>query len=344
MQIDGKTIGGDRPYIIAEIGNNHQGSVETCKRLIKMAADAGCDAVKLQKRCNPVMFMQALLDAPYDNENSYGRTYGEHREALEFGALAYSELQSYAKASGITFFATAFDAPSADFLCEFDVPAYKIASADLTNTPLIEYVASFGRPMIVSTGGAHLADIQRIWKLLSDRGAEFALLHCVASYPNRDEQINLRAIETMRKLFPGAVIGWSSHHPGILCNFLAYMMGARIFEVHITENRAAKGTDHAFSLEPHAVHTLVEDMRRIPTMLGHGHKIPLPEEKKPILKMGKAIHPARTIQAGEPLQPGNIRIAAPAAGLPPYLWDQVIGKISITGLSTADEIRMEDLK
>src|SRR5438552_5500585 len=137
-------------YVIAEIGHNHQGSVEKAKEMFRAAKECGVDAVKLQKRSNKTLYTRAMYDSPYDNENSFGSTYGEHRDALELGWDAYVELRRYACEIGVTFFATAFDFESADFLAKLDVPAYKVASGDVTNIPLVAHVAKFGKPLIVS--------------------------------------------------------------------------------------------------------------------------------------------------------------------------------------------------
>ncbi len=154
LTIDGRRIADDTAcFVIAEIGHNHQGSVEKAQELFVLAKQAGVDAVKLQKRDNRRLFTRALYDSPYDNENSFGPTYGAHREALELDRDAYVELQACARELGLVFFATAFDETSADLLEELDVPAYKIASGDLRNTPLLRHVAAFGKPLIVSTGG-----------------------------------------------------------------------------------------------------------------------------------------------------------------------------------------------
>ena len=154
LEIAGVEINDDAPcYVVAEIGHNHMGSVETAKELFKSAAECGVDAVKLQKRDNRSLFTRDYYDRAYDSEDSYGATYGAHREALEFGRDEYEELKRYASELGVAFFSTAFDFASADFLAELDVPAFKMASGDLTNTPLLRYVAEMGKPMIVSTGG-----------------------------------------------------------------------------------------------------------------------------------------------------------------------------------------------
>jgi len=157
--------------------------VETAKELVEAARAAGAHAVKLQKRENRSLYTREMFSKPYENENSYGATYGEHREALEFGRSEYQELKAFAAKLGVTFFATAFDIASADFLAEFDMPAYKIASADLINTPLLRHVASSGKPMVLSTGGAAVGGVRRRWETVADATAQVALLQCTAGYP-----------------------------------------------------------------------------------------------------------------------------------------------------------------
>ena len=227
-------------YVIAEIGHNHQGSLERARELFKEAKLAGAHAVKLQKRHNRGLYTRAAYDKPYDNENSFGATYGEHREFLEFEREQYTELQRYARELGVDFFSTAFDIHSADFLQTLDVPAYKIASGDLKSTPLLKHVAAMGRPMIVSTGGALLEDVKRAYDTVMPLNSQLAILQCTAGYPAAFEELDLRVIDTYRKEFPGAVIGFSSHDNGIAMPVAAYMLGARIVEKHFTLNRAMK--------------------------------------------------------------------------------------------------------
>src|SRR5215217_3137999 len=150
-------------YVIAEIGHNHQGDLKKCQELFRLAHESGANAVKLQKRDNRSLYTREMYDRPYDNENSFGPTYGRHREALEFGRPEYQELQRYAGELGITFFATAFDLSSADFLAGLDMPAYKVASGDLRNIPLLQHVARLEKPVIVSTGGATFDDVERAY-------------------------------------------------------------------------------------------------------------------------------------------------------------------------------------
>jgi N-acetylneuraminate synthase/sialic acid synthase len=313
-------------YVIAEIGHNHQGSVEKCRALFEEAKAAGAHAVKLQKRDNRSLYTRELFSKPYDNENSYGPTYGEHREFLEFGAAEYAELRAYAAEIGITFFATAFDIPSADFLAEQDMPAYKIASADLINTPLLRHVAAFGKPMILSTGGATLDDVRRGHDTVAEINPQVALLQCTAGYPAEWSELDLRVISTYRELFPTTVAGLSSHDNGIAMAVAAYVLGSRIVEKHFTLNRALKGTDHRFSLEPQGLRKMVRDLRRTRVALGDGHKTMYPSETEPIVKMAKKLVAIRDLPAGHTLTVEDIGMKSPGDGLPPYELDRILGR------------------
>ncbi len=169
--------------MIAEIGHNHQGSVRTAKRMFRAAAEAGVDAVKLQKRDNRSLYTRAFFEKPYEGQNSFGPTYGEHREALEFDASEYRELIDYADELGIAMFATAFDLHSVEFLEQFEMPAYKVASADVNNHPLLREIARTGRPVIFSTGGASIEDVRRAHEVLAQETDELCVLQCTAGYP-----------------------------------------------------------------------------------------------------------------------------------------------------------------
>lgn len=286
ITIGTRTINDDAPaYVIAELGHNHGGSVPTAIQMIKMAAGCGASAVKLQKRDNKTLYSKALLNAPYEHEHSFGKTYGEHREALEFGLQPYISCRAVAQACKVDFFATAFDEASADFLMDVDVPAIKIHSGGLTDEPLLKHVAGLGVPIILSTGGGDETDIDRAVQALAAKTGSFALLHCTASYPLRADQANLRAILTLRNRYPDTVIGFSSHSPGIAFSLVAYAFGARIFEHHVTLSRAGKGADHGFSLEPKGLQTLVEDLGKCREALGDGVKKFYPSELAPIMKM-----------------------------------------------------------
>jgi N-acetylneuraminate synthase/sialic acid synthase len=299
--------------------------------------------VKLQKRSNRTLYTRVMYESPYDNENSFGATYGQHREALEFGWDQYVELKGYAAEIGITFFATAFDVESADFLAKVDVPAYKIASGDLNNVPLIAHVARFGKPVIVSTGGGSIDDVQRAHDAVVAINPQLCLLQCTASYPAEPEDMNLRVITTYRDRFPRAVIGLSDHQSGIALADAAYILGARVIEKHFTLNRASKGTDHAYSLEPVGMRKLVRDLRRVRAALGSGIKAPLAVEKKPLFKMGKKLVAARSVKAGHVLSAADVAIKSPNDGLPPYELPSVLGRALKRDLAEDDSIAFEDL-
>jgi N-acetylneuraminate synthase/sialic acid synthase len=333
-----------RCYVIAEVGHNHQGSVKTCMELFKAAKDAGVQAVKLQKRHNRTLYTKAMYDRPYDNENSYGATYGAHREALEFGAVEYRDLQQYCRELGVDFFATAFDFESADFLADLDVPAFKIASGDLKNTPLLKYVAALGKPMIVSTGGGSLDDVQRAYDAVMPINPHLCILQCTAGYPAEWTELNLNVISTFRRMFPDVVTGFSSHDNGIAMAVAAYVLGARVIEKHFTLNRAWKGTDHAFSLEPVGLRKMVRDLDRTWQAIGDGEKRVYPSEVAPITKMGKKIVAARALAAGHVLTPEDVCLKSPGDGLPPYELDNVIGSTLLQPVNADDEIAYQILK
>jgi sialic acid synthase len=301
--------------------------------------------VKLQKRSNRTLFTTEYFEQPYDNEFSFGPTYGEHREALELGRDEYVELQRYARELGITLFATPFDFESAGFLAELDMPVYKFASADLLNTPLLRHVATFGKPLLLSTGGATLEDVDRAVEAIRPLNDQIAILQCTAAYPCETEDLNLQVITTLRERYPDYVIGLSDHQNGISMALVAYMLGARVIEKHFTLNHAWKGTDHAFSLMPEGLRKLVRDLNRIPLALGDGVKRPLPVEEKPLEKMGKKLVAARDLELGHVLAAEDVAIKSPAdGGLPPYELDRLVGRRLRRPLAFEDFITFDDVE
>ncbi len=344
LTIDGKVIQDDGDcYVIAEIGHNHQGKLETAKEMFKAAKECGADAVKLQKRNNRELFTKAGYEKPYDNPNSYGDTYGEHREYLEFGGIEYKELMDYADEIGVTFFSTAFDFSSADFLGKLDMPAFKIASGDLKNIPLLTHIAEFQKPMILSTGGGTMEDVNRAYDAIMPINQQLCILQCTAGYPADFDQLNLSVITTFRERFPNLTIGLSSHDNGIAMAVAAYMLGARVVEKHFTLNHTWKGTDHAFSLEPIGFRKMVRDLERVKVAIGDGVKKTYETEKNPIIKMGKKLVAARDLPAGYTIRREDIALKSPGDGLPPYEMDKVIGRVTRQELNEDDDITYEVL-
>ena len=346
LTIDGTRIGDSTGcYVIAEIGHNHQGDAALAKRLIASAKECGVDAVKLQKRSNRALYTREFYEQPYDNELSFGRTYGEHREALELGADEYRELLAYAREVGVTLFATAFDFESADLLAELDVPAFKFASGDLRNTPLQRHVAAFGKPMLLSTGGGTMADIERAVEAIVAVNEQLCVLQCTAAYPADVEDLNLNVITTLRERFPELVVGLSDHQNGIAMSLVAYMLGARVIEKHFTLDHAMKGRDHAFSLMPEGMRRLVRDLQRVPAALGEREKQPLPVEADPLEKMGKKLVAARDLELGHVLSAEDVAIKSPAdGGLPPYELDRLVGRRLRRSIAFEDFVTFDDVE
>ena len=346
LTIDGVEIhDGGECYVIAEIGHNHQGDVGIAKRLIDAAKECGVDAVKLQKRSNRALYTRDFYEQPYDNELSFGRTYGEHREALELSADDYRELLRHAREVGVTLFATAFDFESADLLAELDVPAFKFASGDLRNTPLQRHVAAFGKPMLLSTGGGTMEDVERAVEAILPLNEQLCVLQCTAAYPASVEDLNLNVITTLRERFPSLVIGLSDHQNGIAMAVVAYMLGARVIEKHFTLDHALKGRDHAFSLMPEGMRRLVRDLHRVPAALGDATKRPLPIEADPLEKMGKKLIAARELELGHVLAVSDLAIKSPAdGGLPPYELDRLVGRRLRRPVAFEDFVTFDDVE
>jgi N-acetylneuraminate synthase/sialic acid synthase len=327
ISIGKNIISQDHPcYVIAEIGNNHQGDLETAIKMVDAAKSAGVQAVKLQKRNNSKLFTQAYYNKPYDNENSYGATYGEHRKFLEFDKEEYLVIKEHAEKLELDFMATAFDYDSIDFLEDIRVTSYKVASGDITNIPLLQSIAKLGKPIFVSTGAATLEEIRIAHDSITAINTDLCLLHCVAEYPAEYANLNLNFVKTLINAFPNTLIGYSGHDNGILAAVLSYMLGARVVEKHFTLNRSWKGTDHKFSLEPEGLRKQVRDLRRVDIALGDGSKSISESEKEARIKMGKGIYAAKSLAKGTILVIDDVCFKTPANGTPPYMIDEIIGK------------------
>ena len=275
-------------FTIAEIGQNHCGSVSKCISMIASAKQAGADCVKLQKRTNRELYTPEFYNAPYNSEHSFGKTYGEHREALEFDEAQYESIVDYCRYAGIGFAATAFDVQAAHFLAKIGADWIKIASGDVENLPLLEEVAQLGLPVVLSTGGARsFSRVAEALYALSEHGSSVAVLQCTSGYPAEWEDLNLRVIEEFRAMLPHTVVGWSMHARGISQAPVAYALGARILEAHFTTDRYGKGSDQAMSLEPEGFGAMVRYMQYTRQALGDAEKKRLPCESKALLKQWK---------------------------------------------------------
>ena len=328
------------PYVIAEIGNNHQGSFEKAIKLIDQAIWAGADAVKFQKRCNKKLFIPKFYESAYINENSFADTYGEHREFVELNITEISKLNEYCIEKGITFFATPFDFESLDQLEKINLPFYKVASADVLHIPFLKKIANTNKNVILSTGCSTYDDVDRAVNCFNNN--KLAILHCTAAYPAPVETMNLNCIPTLIEKFPEHKIGISDHENGIDAASIAYMLGARVFEKHFTLNRAEKGTDHKFSLEPVGLQKLIRNLKRIPKVLGDPNKKPLNIEEKPIYKMRKSIVYSNSFTEGQKLDETSFEFRCPGDGLPPYMFQELTNKVLKKEVKQYDYVKFED--
>jgi N-acetylneuraminate synthase len=279
VKIGNKFVGDGHPcFIVAEIGINHNGDIELAKRLISVAVAAGCDAVKFQKRTVEVVFSQEELARP--RESPYGPTNGDLKRGLEFSLEEYQEIDNYCRQVKMPWFASCWDEASVDFINQFRVPCFKIASACLTDDNLLRHTRSTGKPLIVSTGMSTLEQIEHALNILSTE--DIILLHACSTYPAYYEELNLRAMETLRKQF-GLPVGYSGHETGLPSSVAACALGACMIERHITSDRSLWGSDHAASLEPNGINKLVGYIRLVEKSMGDGVKRVL-EREQPIIK------------------------------------------------------------
>jgi len=266
-------------FIVAEIGINHNGEVETAMRLIDAAVFAGCNAVKFQKRTVDIVYSQEELNKP--RENPFGMTNGDLKRGLEFGQKEYEEINKYCKEKGILWFASCWDESSVDFINNFNPPCYKIASASLTDDGLLRYHRKTGKPIILSTGMSDLPMINRAVEVLG--GGELVIAHCTSTYPSKSEELNLQCIKTLKRKFKGVPIGYSGHEAGLATTVAATVLGACMAERHITLDRSMWGSDQAASVEPQGMRILVQNIREIEKAIGDG-KIKIYDSEIPIMK------------------------------------------------------------
>ena len=256
-------------FFVAEIGINHNGDMSICKELIDVAVDAGCNAVKFQKRDINLVYTQKFLDSP--RESPWGRTQRDQKEGLEFGREEYKEIALYCKEKGIEWFASAWDTNSQSFLRQFDCKYNKIASAMIVHKDLLKMVAEEGKHTFISTGMSTYDDIQRAVDIFRAVNCPFELMHTVSTYPMKDEDANLRVIDTLRNRYQ-CNVGYSGHEVGLAISYAAAAMGITSLERHITLDRAMYGSDQAASIEPNGLQMLVGAVRKIEKAMGDGEK------------------------------------------------------------------------
>ncbi len=279
IKIGSRSIGDGHPcYVIAEIGINHNGDIETARKLIDVAAAAGCDAVKFQKRTIEVVYPAEELARP--RESPFGTTNGDLKYGLEFGLDDYREIDRYCKERKIAWFASCWDEASVDFIAQFRVPCFKIASASLTDDNLLRHTRSVGRPILMSTGMSSLEQIDHAVDLLGKK--DLVVLHTTSTYPAFYEELNLRVIPVLKQRY-GIPVGYSGHETGLSTTIASVAMGACVVERHITLDRSMWGSDQAASVESQGFMRLVRDIRLVETAMGDGVKRVI-EREVPIMK------------------------------------------------------------
>ena len=342
LQLGNKNVGDGHPaFIIAEIGINHQGDVSIAKNLIQKAKKCGTDAVKLQKRSISRILTKSGLEMAYDNRNSFGKTYGEHKIALELSEADYHELNTYCKKMDIIFCASGWDEESIDFLDEMGIPFFKMASADLTNFSLLVHTSKKNKPMILSTGMADMKMVQAAYSQVNQINKQIAILQCTSTYPSAFSEVHLNVLQTFMKEFPDTVIGYSGHEQGIVIPPAAVALGAKIIERHFTLDRTMKGGDRAASLEPQGFAKMVRDIRHIEEAMGSTEK-KIQESEAPVFrKLAKSIVSAVDINSGDSITADMLTTKGPGTGISPMRLNDLIGKISKIDIP-ADQVIMEE--
>ena len=332
------------PFVIAEVGQNHQGDLETAREYIRIYAYEGADAIKFQTRDNKYLFSKNAYEADYASENAFAETYGAHREKLELKPEWLSILKEDCVKYGVKFMSTPFDEPSLKLLEKIDVDILKVASFDLGNLPFIHRIASLGKPVVMSAGGGKIEQIRSSVDTLLKHHDEVAILHCVSEYPCEYNRLGLDNIEVLIKEFPGCTIGSSDHFNGTLSGPVAYLRGARVFEKHVTLNRAWKGTDHSFALEPGGFRKFVRDIKRVRHMMMPKSADDLGNELV-FKKLGKSLIANVDIKAGDMVTLDNLsgRIFN-AQYIPVRESNQVIGCVAKKNIAQGEAIQYVDLE
>ena len=332
-------------FIIAEVGVNHNGSLDLATRLVDVAAEAGATAVKFQSFKAEKLVLPSARKARYQAERTGSKeSQFEMLKRLELSESDHRDLFNYCKKRGIIFLSTPFDEESADFLESLGITAYKLPSGEITNFRLLRSVARKQKPIILSTGMCTLSDVESALSIIESQGnTQVALLHTVSSYPADPQDVNLKAIDTLAAAF-GKPVGYSDHTLGIEVALAAVARGACIVEKHLTLDRRFPGPDHAASAEPAEFAQLVKGIRNIEKALGDGRKKPRPSENDISLAARRSIVLAKDVAAGTCLTEEHLALRRPGNGLPPSLWPLIIGRTMRHDASEGTPLTLEMLQ
>ncbi|MFZ2886914.1 MAG: N-acetylneuraminate synthase family protein [Minisyncoccia bacterium] len=327
-------VGPEEPvFVIAEIGINHNGEIETAKKLIDAAKEAGADAVKFQKRTTTEILTKEGRDKPYTSPHAYAATYGEHRDKLEFSIDQYTELMRYTRDKGLGFFASVWDHSSADQMAELGIEAFKIPSADLTNLPLLEHVAKKNLPILISTGMNTLEEIEDAVHTILQYNNRLIIFHCLSLYPAPEDKLDMRFMDALAARYAPLPYGYSGHEIDLLPTLVAVSRGAQIVERHLTLDKTMKGSDHAASLEPNQFKELVISIRRIEKILGAPEK-KLYDELKPLReKLAKSVATRVAIPKGTRIEVHMLTVKGPGGGIAPRDMSSLVGRTAQTDIA-----------
>lgn len=345
VPIHGRLVGPGHPcFIIAEAGVNHNGAVDAARQLVDVAVAAGVDAVKFQTFAADRLVTPTAVKASYQKETTgSSETQLDMLRKLELSKEAHRELSEMCAARGILFLSTPFDEESADFLEGLGIAAFKVPSGELTNLPFLEHIGRKGKPVILSTGMATLKEVQAAVETVLQAGCmEVVLLHCVSCYPAAPKDVNLRAMETMARVFHRPV-GYSDHTLGIEVSLAAVAMGACVIEKHFTLDRTLRGPDHRASLEPSELIALVKGIRTIEQAFGDGVKVPVGAEREIADVARKSVVAATYIPAGTILTQELLVIRRPGTGLRPALRHSLIGRRTAQDIQAGSLVTMDQI-
>lgn len=333
IRIGKRLVGEGRPvFIIAEAGVNHNGSLRTAKRMVTAAKETGADAIKFQTFIAEDLVTITAPKAEYQMRRSRGRSQYEMLKSLELSEKDFVELEHFCREQEMVFLSTPFELSSAELLNRLRVPAFKISSGELTNLPLLKKIAAFGKPIILSTGMSNLKEIKEaVEEIYAEGNRQLILLHCTSNYPTKLQDVNLRAMGTMRRAF-NVPVGYSDHTPGIDIAVAAAALGACLIEKHFTLNRGLPGPDHQASLEPKELQAMVKAIRSIEQALGNGIKQPTRAEKEMIKYARKSIVALYDIGAGDKLSLDNLIVKRPGIGIEPKYINELVGKSALSDI------------
>jgi len=316
----------EEPYVVAEIGINHNGDFELCKNMIASAAHTGVDAVKMQKRTIEEMYTRDALDSPYNKPYAFGRTYGEHKHALEFSNEQFIELQQYAHSLGVEFLVSGFDSTSFEFIEKIlNVPVHKVASPFVTDYPLLKQVAEYDKPIFLSTGMHTMDEIKASVEFIKQYNDKLMVFHAVTMYPVPNKDVNLNILTTFKKEL-NTLIGYSSHDNGVVIPAAAVALGACVIEKHFTLDRAMIGPDHAASVEPRGMELIKKYATAVHQSLGLSVREVNDAETTARIKYGVSVTSKRAIPTGKIITEEDIMVKCPGGGISPVQFWNLMGK------------------